>query len=125
VTAQIEKAIEAEGKVDLQMIFFSVNKADIRPESDVALAAIAEVMTRHPDWRFRIEGHTDSQADDAYNLDLSRKRAAAVKVALTSRFGVAGDRLESEGFGETRPIADNDTLEGRARNRRVELVKLP
>ena len=125
MAAQIEKAIEGEGKVDLQMIFFTVNRADIRPESDVALTAIAEVLKRHPDWRFSIQGHTDSQADDAYNLDLSKRRAAAVRTALIERFAIAGDRLESEGYGETRPIADNATLEGRARNRRVELVKLP
>ncbi len=124
-TAEIEKAIESEGRVDLQMIFFTVNSADLRVESDAALTAIAEVMKKHPEWKFSIEGHTDSQADDAYNLDLSKRRAAAVRQALIARFAIDGESLQSTGFGETRPVADNGTLEGRARNRRVELVRLP
>ena len=120
----LEKAIETEGRANLEAIFFTVNSAVLRPESDAALAAIADVMRRHPDWRVSLEGHTDSQADDAYNLELSKRRAGAVKVALVQRFQIAPVRLATAGYGETRPVADNLTLEGRARNRRVELVKL-
>jgi outer membrane protein OmpA-like peptidoglycan-associated protein len=74
--------------------------------------------------KVRIEGHTDSTGDPARNLDLSKRRAEAVKKALVSQFGIAADRLTSEGFGDTKPIAPNDTPKGRAENRRVEFVKL-
>jgi len=72
----------------------------------------------------RIEGHTDSTGDPARNLDLSRRRAEAVKKALVTQFGIAADRLTSEGFGDTKPIAANDNPQGRAENRRVEFVKM-
>lgn len=124
-SAALERMIEETGHADVQTIFFSVNSAELRPESDVALAAIADVLERHADWHIGIDGHTDSQADDAYNLDLSRRRAAAVKTALVDRYAIPEARLATAGYGETRPIADNATLEGRARNRRVELVRLP
>ena len=121
----IEQAVEAEGRANIEAIFFTVDSANLRPESDVALTAIADMMRRHPDWKFNVEGHTDSQGGGPYNLDLSKRRAAAVKTALTTRFSIAADRLTSTGYGLTKPIADNATLEGRARNRRVELVRLP
>jgi OmpA-OmpF porin, OOP family len=70
------------------------------------------------------EGHTDSQGDDAYNQELSERRAGAVRQYLIETYGIAADRLEAEGFGESRPVADNETPEGRQQNRRVELVKL-
>lgn len=120
---RLEKAIADNGRVDIQAIFFSVNSATIRVESDPALRAIADVLGRHGDWQMSVEGHTDSQGEDAFNLDLSQRRAAAVKTALATRFGVDGSRLTTTGLGETKPVADNATLEGRARNRRVELVK--
>jgi outer membrane protein OmpA-like peptidoglycan-associated protein len=124
-TAALEREIADHGRADVQTIFFSLNSAELRPESDAALITISDLLTRQPGWRISIEGHTDSQADDAYNLDLSKRRAAAVKAALVQRFAIAADRLATDGFGETRPIADNQTLQGRARNRRVELVRLP
>ena len=71
-----------------------------------------------------MEGHTDSLGGDAPNLDLSRRRAAAVKQALASGYGIDAGRLQTAGFGASRPKESNDTLEGRARNRRVELVRL-
>ncbi len=77
-----------------------------------------------PDWKLAIEGHTDSIANDAYNLQLSQRRSAAVKNALVSKKAIAGTRLTTAGHGESRPKDTNDTLEGRARNRRVELVKV-
>jgi outer membrane protein OmpA-like peptidoglycan-associated protein len=123
--AALEKAIEAEGRADIESIFFTVNSATLRPESDTALGAIATLMRRRSDWRFSIEGHTDSQADEAYNLDLSKRRSAAVKEALVKRFEILAERLATTGYGESKPIADNATLEGRALNRRVELVRLP
>lgn len=124
-SAAIEKTVEAEGRVNIDAIFFTVDSANLRAESDVALNAIADMMKRNPTWKFTVEGHTDSQGGAPYNLDLSNRRAAAVKTALATRFGIAADRLASKGFGLTKPVADNASLEGRARNRRVELVRLP
>ena len=76
-------------------------------------------MNKHPEYDLAIEGHTDSQGDDAMNLDLSKRRAKRAMDYLISK-GISKDRLSSEGFGETRPVADNSTSEGRAQNRRVE-----
>ena len=87
------------------------------------LAEIAQVLRENPTWNLNVEGHTDSIGGDAYNLDLSRRRSAAVKQALTSRYTINLNRLQTSGFGAARPKDRNDTMEGRARNRRVELVK--
>lgn len=76
-------------------------------------------MTAHPAAEAEIEGHTDSLGSRSYNLDLSRKRAAAVRQALIDRFGIDPKRLSSEGYGPDRPVADNDDEEGRSKNRRV------
>jgi OOP family OmpA-OmpF porin len=73
--------------------------------------------------RLRIEGHTDNVGKAAYNLELSKRRAESVKTYLVSKFQLDASRLTTEGFGDTRPIAKNDTDQGRAQNRRVELVK--
>lgn len=123
-SAVLEQEIEADGSVDIQAIFFSVDSSEIRPESEPALTAIAEVLKRHPDWKMSIEGHTDSQADEAYNLNLSKERAASVKAALVTLYDIADGRLTTTGYGESKPVADNKTLGGRAQNRRVVLVKL-
>lgn len=82
------------------------------------------MMRAHPDLRLRIEGHTDNVGNSGFNQTLSEKRAAAVKAFLEKEYGIKGDRLEAQGFGDTRPVASNDTPEGRQSNRRVELVKL-
>jgi OOP family OmpA-OmpF porin len=83
------------------------------------------VLKRHADWKLSVEGHTDSLLADGFNQKLSERRAVAVKQALVTRYGIVAARLTTQGFGETRPRAPNDTLAGRARNRRVELVRLP
>ena len=106
-------------------IYFDFNSDRIREPSEPTLREIAELLRRHSDWRLGIEGHTDSIASDKFNLELSARRAAAVKGALTGGFGIAEDRLTTSGAGESRPKDRNDTVEGRARNRRVELVRLP
>jgi outer membrane protein OmpA-like peptidoglycan-associated protein len=115
--------LEAEGRVATHGILFAVNSDLIRPESTPTLKEIGDMLTAHRELRLAIEGHTDSDGDDTYNLDLSRRRAAAVKTVLVESFGVDSGRLSTEGFGETRPAADNGTPEGRQQNRRVELVK--
>jgi outer membrane protein OmpA-like peptidoglycan-associated protein len=83
------------------------------------------VLARHPDWKLAINGHTDNIGSDAYNLDLSKRRAQAVKSALERRFSAAPSRLTATGSGKRSPKDTNDTIEGRARNRRVELVRIP
>ncbi len=87
------------------------------------LKEIADAMITNPSWKLSVEGHTDNIGGDAYNLDLSNRRAAAVKQALGERYHIAPDRLTTVGYGASRPKESNDTLEGRARNRRVELVR--
>jgi outer membrane protein OmpA-like peptidoglycan-associated protein len=102
-------------------IYFAFNRADLRPESARVLQEIATILTTHPDWKLRVDGHTDGIGGDAANLQLSRRRAAAVKAALVSGHGIDAARLSTDGHGEAQPQATNDTPEGRARNRRVEL----
>lgn len=107
----------------MENIYFDFNKWTIREESRPALDKIARAMQEQPGFRVRIEGHTDAIASEAYNQTLSEKRAEAVRSALIER-GVDPERLEARGFGEVRPIAPNDTPEGRAENRRIEFKVL-
>ena len=107
-------------RVVLRGIKFGSDTAYIEPESAGVLELIAEQLRDHPELRVRIEGYTDEQASDAYNLELSHERAESVKRILVG-FGVAAIRLDAVGLGEAHPIASNDTEEGRSLNRRVEL----
>jgi outer membrane protein OmpA-like peptidoglycan-associated protein len=122
--ARIERDLAKEGRAVVYGIFFDFGSDGIREESDSVLAEIARALRENPAWSLSVEGHTDNIGGDSYNLDLSRRRAAAVKRALVARFEVAGSRLQTSGYGASRPKDTNDTLEGRARNRRVELVKV-
>ena len=119
----IEQQLQKEGRAKVYGIYFDFGSDQLRAESEPVLAEIAQALRAHPDWKLRIEGHTDSIGGDAYNQNLSSTRAEAVKRALTSGKGIDGNRLSTQGFGDTRPAASNDTLEGRALNRRVELVR--
>ena len=123
--SRLEQSLMETGRADIYSIYFSFNSDEIREESAPTLDEIAAVLQRHPDWKLAIEGHTDNVASDRYNLQLSERRAAAVRKALISGRGIADSRLTTAGYGESRPKDRNDTLEGRARNRRVELVRLP
>jgi len=120
---KIEKQLEETGKVLVYGIYFDFNSANIRDESEPVLKEIAEALNAHPDWKLSVNGHTDNVGGNAYNQKLSERRAAAVKQALVERYQIAGDRLDTSGFGAGAPIETNDTPEGRARNRRVELIK--
>jgi outer membrane protein OmpA-like peptidoglycan-associated protein len=102
-------------------IYFDVNKAEIRPAMRDRLAEIAKALATVPDRHVFVEGHTDSSGKDEYNLKLSRLRAESVRSILVSG-GVSPDRVESQGYGKTRPVASNDTVAGKAQNRRVEIV---
>jgi outer membrane protein OmpA-like peptidoglycan-associated protein len=117
------KSIEDTGKVTLYGIQFDFNQATIKAESEAALKEVGELLKQQPDLKLRIQGHTDNVGKAAYNLDLSRKRADSVKTFLTQNFQIDASRLTTEGFGDTKPIAKNDTEQGRAQNRRVELAK--
>jgi OOP family OmpA-OmpF porin len=88
------------------------------------LQMIAAVLIEHPDWIVSIEGHTDAIGSETDNQALSERRAGAVRDALVSGHGIAEARLEAKGFGEAKPIETNETLDGRARNRRVELARV-
>lgn len=116
--------LATDGRVSTQGILFAVNSDLIRPESSPTLKEMGEMLAAHPELTLSIEGHTDADGDDASNLSLSQRRAAAVKAALVSTYGIAENRLQTAGLGETKPVADNATLEGKQQNRRVELVKL-
>jgi outer membrane protein OmpA-like peptidoglycan-associated protein len=122
-SSRLERALAENGRVDVYDIYFSFNSDVIREESGPTLQELGDLLHRHSDWKLSIEGHTDGIASDAFNLDLSRRRAAAVKNALVSRFGIGASRLGTNGFGKSRPRDTNETPEGRARNRRVELVR--
>jgi len=113
-----------EGKLVTYGIYFDVNKDVVKPESYGTLKDIATVLNEVPDVKVKIVGHTDSDGDDAKNMDLSKRRAASVKAELSKSFGVNGDRLETDGMGETQPVAKNDSPVNKALNRRVEFIKL-
>ena len=116
------KLIE-EGKFATTGILFDFQSAVIRPESYGVVKEIAGVLKENPGIKIKIVGHTSSDGDDKANMELSKKRAAAVKDLLSGEFGLDAANLETEGKGESQPIADNKTKEGKALNRRVEFIK--
>ncbi|HEU5402396.1 MAG TPA: OmpA family protein, partial [Terriglobales bacterium] len=118
----IEQALKQTGHAQIYGINFDFASATIRPQSQPILAEIAKAMKDNPTWKLSVNGHTDNIGGDASNLELSRKRAAAVVEALTTQYHITSNRFTSGGFGASSPIDTNDTIEGRARNRRVELV---
>ena len=120
---QIEQELKQTGQAEVYGIYFDFASDKIKPESEPVLREIADALNHNPAWKLRVEGHTDNIGGDDYNLDLSQRRAEAVKQALVTRYHIAADRLTPQGFGATRPKEPNDTLAGRARNRRVELVR--
>jgi hypothetical protein len=123
----VEKKIEHEtaqnGCAAVYGIYFDFDSAKPKPESDPALKEVADALNHNPNWRVKIEGHTDNVGGEAYNQTLSTHRAEAVTNALASQYSVASDRMRSAGFGASRPKATNDTSEGRALNRRVEVCR--
>ncbi len=123
VTAdEMGKAIAASGRVALYGIFFDFNKADIKAESKPTLEEIARLLKKEPDLKLHVVGHTDNAGGYEFNLGLSRRRAEAVVAALTREYSIAASRLTPNGVAYLAPVAVNATEEGRAKNRRVELV---
>lgn len=112
------------GKWVTHGILFDANSANIKPESYGTLKEMANVLKENPDLKVKIVGHTDADGKDADNLDLSKRRAASVKVALSKEFGIDEGRMETDGKGESEPMDKNDTPAGKANNRRVEFIKI-
>ncbi len=105
-------------------VTFDTNSAVVNPGLFSEIDRVASVLTQYPDTLIRVEGHTDSTGSESYNLDLSRQRSNSVKNLLAQR-GVGGNRVEVVGYGETMPVATNDTEAGRQKNRRVEIKIAP
>lgn len=121
--SEMAQSLATTGRIALYGIYFDTNKTDIKPESKPALEQIALLLKSDPALKVIVAGHTDNVGTQAANLDLSQRRAAAVVAALSSQYGVKGAQMEAAGMGMLSPVASNDAEEGRAKNRRVELVK--
>ncbi len=117
--AAMEKQIVEKGRVTLN-VQFDTDKAIVKPEYGDDIEKLADVMAGHPELKIAIEGHTDNVGALKYNMNLSQKRADAVKNVLVKKYGIDPARLTAKGFGETKPIADNKTKAGKQQNRRVE-----
>jgi len=121
--ATLAADISRTGHASVYGIYFDTGKADVKPESDGTMKEIAKLMQQNAQLKLYVVGHTDNQGTLDMNMDLSKRRADAVLLALTTKYGVAAARLRAAGDGPTAPVASNDAEEGRAKNRRVELVK--
>jgi len=123
--AELERALASKQPAEIYDIYFDYNAATITPQSERALHDIGEILRRHADWMLEIVGHTDSIGGSGPgNATLSAARATAVRNALAGRYGIAAGRLTTHGAGGSQPIATNTTLDGRAKNRRVEIRRL-
>ena len=115
--------IDRTGHASIYGIYFDTDKADVKPESEQALGEIARLLEQKPDLKLYVVGHTDNEGSLDYNRDLSVRRAKSVVDVLTVKYGVAKSRLRGEGVGPLVPVMANGSEGGRAKNRRVELVK--
>jgi OOP family OmpA-OmpF porin len=119
----MKQSIRDSGKVALYGLYFDTDKDVVKAESEPTMAEIAKLLKGDPSLKLRVVGHTDNQGKPDYNLGLSKRRAASVVADLTGKFGIAAARLDSFGAGLYSPVASNASEEGRAKNRRVELVE--
>lgn len=113
-----------EGRYSTNAILFNTGSAAIQAESAPVIKEIADILKENPSLKLKIIGHTDTDGKKDSNLQLSRQRAGAVKNELAQKYGIAAQRLETDGKGDTEPVADNTTTEGKAQNRRVEFIKI-
>ncbi|MBL8300486.1 MAG: DUF4892 domain-containing protein [Rhodanobacteraceae bacterium] len=120
---ELARTIANSGKIALYGIFFDFDKAELKPESKAQLDEIGALLRADGGLKLIVAGHTDNQGGAAYNLELSNKRANAVVAALVSNYGIDAERLVAQGMGSAAPIAGNADEAGRAKNRRVELIK--
>lgn len=121
--ADVSASLGETGRVTLSNVHFATGKADITPDSEAALNDAVSALKEHPEWKIRVEGFTDNVGSREANLKLSSERAEAVMNWLADH-GIDRGRLSAKGYGESRPVARNSSEEGRAKNRRVELVRL-
>ena len=119
----MEAAITKTGYCSIYGILFDTGKATIQPASEKCLNEMVKLLKNNPSWKLQIEGHTDNVGGKEGNMKLSQSRAEGVRGWLVSH-GIESARLTAKGFGETKPVADNTTDDGRAKNRRVDLRKL-
>lgn len=122
-SAQMMAALDAEGKVALYDILFDYDKATLQQSSNKQLQEVLTLLLENPELSLEIQGHTDSDGNEIYNLELSQRRSESVLNYL-ALFGIDPSRLEARGYGESMPVAPNDTDENKAKNRRVELVQI-
>ncbi|MFL6447368.1 MAG: OmpA family protein [Bryobacteraceae bacterium] len=118
----MSKSLSSAGKIALYGIHFDTDQDRLRPDSEPLLKEIAKLLSSNAQLSIHVVGHTDNQGKPDFNLDLSRRRPAAVVRELESRFSVPANRLDSFGCGLYAPVVSNDSEEGRAKNRRVEFV---
>lgn len=121
--AALASDITRTGHSAVYGIYFDTGKADIKPESDAALKEISKLLQQDPKLALHVVGHTDNVGSLASNMDLSRRRADAVAKVLTAKYSIGAPRLTAQGVGPLAPVSSNDSEDGRAKNRRVELVK--
>jgi outer membrane protein OmpA-like peptidoglycan-associated protein len=121
--ASLANDINRTGHASVYGIYFDTGKADVKPESDATLSEIAKLIQGDPTLKLYVVGHTDNQGALDLNMDLALRRAQAVLAALTTKYAVPATRLKAYGCGPYSPVASNDSEDGRAKNRRVELVK--
>jgi OmpA-OmpF porin, OOP family len=122
--ADTRKKLLEEGKFSTTGIRFDINSSSIKPESVGTIKEIAAALKQEGSMRIKVIGHTSNEGAEEANLQLSKKRSAAVKRVLVDEFEIDADRIEIDGEGEAKPVADNKTNEGRTENRRVEFIKL-
>jgi OOP family OmpA-OmpF porin len=122
-SAEMARALSSEGKIALYGVYFDSNRAEIKPASEQTLAEIGKLLKDNAALKLLVVGHTDNNGGFSANMDLSQRRAAAVVKALVERFGVKKDRLTPVGVSSAAPVGSNKTEDGRAKNRRVELVE--
>ena len=121
--AALTSGLAASGHTVVHGILFDTGKSDVKSESSAALDEVVKALKQDPKLKVYVVGHTDNVGAAPANLDLSKRRAAAVVQVLTTKYAVAADRLQSFGAGPYAPIASNSSEDGRALNRRVELVQ--
>ncbi len=120
---EMRRGLEQQGSVAVYGILFATDSAALQVGAAATLEDVVRVLQANPELKVEVQGHTDNSGSVEHNLELSRHRAATVTQYL-ELYGISADRLTTEGYGETRPVADNSTEAGRAKNRRVELVKV-
>jgi len=122
--ADMASALKSNGVFDLYGVYFDTDKSDVKPESTSTLDEVAKLLKSDASLKLEISGHTDNTGETNHNMQLSDARAKAVVAVLVSKYGIAAARLQAKGYGDTKPVAPNDTDANRAKNRRVELRKV-